>query len=127
MPIVSISLTERNLGTIQDIQEVFGLSGRSEVIRTCLRATEEELRERESLSGDVEGVLIIVHEHHQSRSLDEIRHDYQDLITTQIHSHLKKEKCLEVFIVQGEAESIKTMVNEFRREDELDYVKFVPS
>ena len=127
MPVVSVSLTDRNLEMISRIQEVFGLSGRSEVVRTCLRSTEEELRERESLSGDVEGVLIIVHEHHQSKSLDEIRHEYQELITTQIHSHLKNDKCLEVFIVHGVSDRIKRMINEFRREDELDYVKFVPS
>lgn len=127
MPIVSVSLTDKNLDIIDRMQTVFGLSGRSEAVRACLRTAEDELREREGLDGHVEGVLIIVHESHRSPNLDDIRHHFQGIITIQIHSHLKNEKCLEVFIVNGDAGEIKEMIKQFRRKDELDYVKFVPS
>lgn len=127
MPVVSISLTDRNIEDIDRIQNAFGLKGRSEVVRACLRSAEGELRERDGLSGDVEGVLIIVHESHRSPNLDLIRHDYQDIISTQIHSHLRNEKCLEVFIINGDAEEVKEMMLKFRGKDELEYVKFVPS
>ena len=109
------------------MKDVFGLKGRSEAIRACLRSSEDELREREGLEGEVEGVLIIVHESNNSTDLDMIRHDHQDLIQTQIHSHLKNEKCLEVFIVKGDAEEIRSMINRFRGKDQLDFVKFVQS
>lgn len=127
VPVVSISLTDRNIEDIDRIQNTFGLKGRSEVVRACLRSAEVELRERDGLSGDVEGVLIIVHESHRSPNLDQIRHDYQDIISTQIHSHLRNEKCLEVFIINGDAEEVKEMMLKFRGKDELEYVKFVPS
>lgn len=112
---------------IDRMQEAFGLSGRSEAIRACLRSTEDEIREREGLEGDVEGVLIVVHDSHDSSDLDRIRHDFMDLIGTQIHSHLNNEKCLEVFIISGNALEIKELIRRFRSTDELDYVKFVQS
>jgi CopG family nickel-responsive transcriptional regulator len=127
MPIVSISLSDKNLEVIDRMQRTFGLRGRSEAVRACLRATEDEIREREGFEGEVEGVLIIVHESHKSPNLDLIRHQHQELIRTQIHSHLKNEKCLEVFIVKGSADEVKGMMNKFRGREELDYVKFVQS
>ncbi len=127
LTIISVSLTEKNLDVIDRMQNAFGLRGRSEAIRACLRATEDEIREREGMEGHVEGVLIIVHESHRSQNLDHIRHDYQTLIQTQIHSHLKNEKCLEVFIVKGDSTDIHGMINEFKGKEELDYVKFVQS
>ena len=127
MPIISVSVTDKNLDVIDRMKDAFGLKGRSEAIRACLRSTEDEVREREGLSGHLEGVLIIVHESHSSPKLDMIRHDHQELIRTQIHSHLKNEKCLEVFIVNGDSTEVKEMINQFKGKDDLDYVKFVPS
>jgi len=127
LPIVSVSLTEKNLEVIDRMQEAFGLKGRSEAIRACLRSTEDEIREREGLRGDVEGVLVVVHETHNSKDLDHIRHDFREMIETQIHSHLKNDKCLEVFIISGKATDVKDLIKEFRSTDDLDYVKFVQS
>jgi CopG family nickel-responsive transcriptional regulator len=127
MTIVSVSLTDKNLEVIDRMQDAFGLKGRSEAIRACLRSTEDEIREREGLTGEVEGVLVVVHETHNSRDLDHIRHDYREIIETQIHSHLKNDKCLEVFIINGIAEEIKQLITEFRSTDDIDYVKFVQS
>lgn len=125
MPVVSVSLTDKNLELLGQIQESLGLTGRSEVIRACLRSAESELKEREKLSGDIEGVLVIVHDSHHSSRLDEIRHVFQDQISTQIHSHLKNHKCLEVFIVKGKAENIKRMLDSLRGFDHFEYVRFV--
>lgn len=124
---VSVSLTDKNVEVLEELMEEFGLGGRSEAIRVCLRSAGSELKEREALTGTVEGVLIVVHDSHSSPKLDEARHDYQSLITTQIHSHLKNNKCLEVFIIHGDADKVKDMLRIFQGNDRLDYVKFVQS
>ncbi|MCK5773125.1 MAG: nickel-responsive regulator 1 [Thermoplasmata archaeon] len=127
MPIVSVSLTEKNLEVLERIQGELGLSGRSEAIRACLRSADSEVREREALDGDVEGVLIVVHQTHRNPQLDDVRHTYQDLITTQIHSHMKRDKCLDVFIIRGEGQVVRNMISAFKRDENLEYVKFVHS
>ncbi len=127
MPIISISLTDKNIKVLDNIQSSLGLAGRSEAVRVCLRSAETEARGRKSLAGKVEGVLIVVHDSHNAPSLDDTRHSYQELISTQIHSHLSNNKCLEVFIVQGKGEEVKELLSRFQRDDKLEYVKFVQS
>jgi CopG family nickel-responsive transcriptional regulator len=127
MPIVSISLSEENLKVLDKVQKAHALSGRSEAVRVCLRSAEAEVKDRESLSGEVEGVLIMVHSSHDSSGLDDIRHAYQEAVATQIHSHLKDHKCLEVFIIRGQARIVQEMIANFQRDDTIDYVKFVQS
>jgi len=127
MSIVSVSLTEKNKEILDKIQDSLGLASRSETIRVCLRCAETEAREREVLVGNVEGVLIIVHSTHKRSELDEARHLYKELIKTQIHSHLKNSKCLEIFIIQGTADNVKKMLTLFHGNDGLDYVKFIRS
>ncbi len=127
MPVVSVSLTEKNMETLEKVSESLGLVSRSEAIRACLRSAEAEMRNRESLHGEVEGILVVVHDAHSSPELDEGRHEFQDIVTTQIHSHLKSRKCLEVFILQGEAERVRDLLRTFRGDEMLEYVKFVQS
>ncbi len=125
MPVVSVSLTNKNIELLEDIQDSLGLTGRSECIRSCIRSAASEMMEREELRGTVEGVLVIVHDTHHSMQLDEIRHMYRDQVVTQIHSHISNNRCLEVFIVNGKAEIIKDMLDSFRGEDNFEYVRFV--
>lgn len=127
MPVVSVSLTEKNMKTLEKVSESLGLVSRSEAIRACLRSAEAEMRNRESLHGEVEGILVTVHDSHASSELDEARHEFQDIVTTQIHSHLKSRKCLEVFILQGKADKVKALLRTFRAAEMLEYVKFVQS
>jgi len=127
MPIVSISLSEDNIKALDKVQRAHGLSGRSEAMRVCLRSAEAEVRDRESLKGEVEGVLIVVHGSHGAPDLGDISHSYQQVVATQIHSHLRNHKCLEVFIVRGPSLPVQDMIASFQKDDQIDYVKFVQS
>jgi len=127
MPVISVSLTDHNIELLDELKKVLGLAGRSEAIRACLRSAEAELKEREQLEGDVEGVLIIVHNSHSAPKLDMIRHAYQDQVSTQLHSHLRNNKCLEIFIIRGEGERIRQMLSIFHSTDQFEYIKFFRS
>jgi CopG family transcriptional regulator, nickel-responsive regulator len=127
MPIVSISLSEDNTKALDKLQKAHKLNGRSEAVRVCIRSAEAEVRDRESLKGEVEGVLIVVHDSHGAPGLEDLSHSYQDVVATQIHSHLRNHKCLEVFIVRGPAGPVQEMIGSFQKDDQIDYVKFVQS
>ncbi|NLK25264.1 MAG: hypothetical protein GX307_01640 [Euryarchaeota archaeon] len=124
MPVVSISLTEKNLKTLDMLQRAYGLTGRSEAVRTCIRSAEAEVRERDALQGDIEGVLITIH---QSDDTNGNRHEYQEIITTQVHSHLKNGKCLDVFLIRGPAKVFKMMLTELQGSEHMEYVNFIQS
>lgn len=127
MSIISVSLTEKNIEDLDKFQKLLGLAGRSEAIRVCLRSAETEIREREHLVGDLEGILIAVHKVENGHGLDEVRHKYQKSITTQVHSHLKSGKCLDVFLIGGDSAMIGEIITDFQKDDSLEYIKFVQS
>ncbi len=125
MPVISISLNEKNIQDLDSLQELLGLSNRSEAIRLCLRSAEAEIKERMDLSGEVEGVLIVVHNRHADLWLTNIIHKNEGIIKTHMHSHLKDHQCLEVLIVGGDADELKEMLLEIQSKSVADYVKFV--
>lgn len=127
MTVISVSLNEKNIEDLDRLQEVLGLAGRSEAIRVCLRSAEDELREREKLDGEVEGIMITVHKSDEGHGLDEMRHKFQSNIKTQVHSHLKNGRCLDIFLVDGPADEVKNLLAAFQKDESLEYIKFVRS
>ncbi len=125
MPVISISLNDKNIEDLDSLQEQLGLSNRSEAIRLCLRSAEADLKEKMDLSGEVEGVLIVVHDKHNDLWLNNIIHRNERIIKTHMHSHLKDHKCLEVLIVRGDSEDLKGMLVDIHGKGVAEYVKFV--
>lgn len=125
MGIVSISLNEDNLAALDKIQETYGLSGRSEAVRTSINAALAEIRELEKMGGDVEGVLVIVRGNHEDPWMMRIQGTYESVIKTQLHSHLRNHKCLEVMVVSCDSRLLGKMIREIQAEGKADYVKFV--
>jgi CopG family nickel-responsive transcriptional regulator len=127
MGIISVSLNDDNIRSLEDIQVVCGLNGRSEAIRYAIRAAETEIKELSDMEGPVEGVLVIVHGDHGDTWISQIQHRYEEHIKTQLHSHLKDRKCLEVMIISSDAATMKDVMKEINSTGKADYVKFVRS
>jgi CopG family nickel-responsive transcriptional regulator len=127
MAVISVSLNERNLEVLDNLEKELGLAGRSEAIRACLRSAEAELKERATLKGEVEGVLVTVHRKRDDQSFDDPAHHHMDIITTQLHSHLKNDKCLNVIVIKGQAERVKRLMDDIHKGKDLEYLKFIPS
>ena len=125
MGIVSISLNEDNHAALDRIQKTYGLSGRSEAVRTSINAALADIRELEGMDGTVEGVLIIVRGNHADPWMSMIQARYESHIKTQMHSHLQNHKCLEVMVVSCDADVLSSMMKEIQAEGKADYVKFV--
>ncbi len=123
--IISVSLSESLLEEVSRIQREMGFSGRSEVVRAGLRRLIAERRKRERLSGRINSILLVVHEREDEDIVNRIKHEFDDVINTQLHSHLRGEKCLEIFILDGEAERIKEIVDCFETCGKMEYVKLI--
>jgi len=125
MPIISISLTDEILNEIDKLQHELGVSGRSEVMRAGARMLLADNKEKENLEGRLNSVLLLIHAQKVEGTVTEIKHKYEDIISTQIHNHLREDKCLEVFILEGDAGRIKQLVSLFRASGKMDYVKLI--
>jgi len=125
MVIVSVSLNEKILEEIDRIQHEMGYSGRSEVIRAGTRLLISENKENEALIGEINAILIIVHNQDKEDIVSNIKHDFEDVTSTQIHNHLKNNKCLEIFVLNGKSDRIMNFVRHFKISGKMDYVKLL--
>jgi len=125
MGIISVSLSDEYTEALDTIQEAYGLKGRSEAIRTSISAALDEIKELSAFKGIVEGVLIIVRGNHADPWMIQIQAKYQDVIKTQMHSHLQDQKCLEVMVISCEASELRNLISEIKAQGKADYIKFV--
>ncbi len=125
MPIVSISMDEETFSELDRMQKSLGFSGRSEALRAGMRCLVSENKAAEGLAGKVKAVLLLVHDERAESKASELKHEYGDIVSAQIHSHLKGEKCLEVFILAGDAPRIKGMYKAAQSSRRMEYAKLV--
>ena len=125
MPIVSISLTEEILKEIDSLQKNLGFSGRSDAIRAGIRSFVSEEKQKENLTGNVNAILLVVHNDEYDNQVNGIKHSYEDLITTHLHSKIEGDKCMELFMLKGEANSVSDITKNFQINKKMDTVKLV--
>ena len=125
MPIVSISLNDEILKQIDNLQKSLGFSGRSDAIRAGIRSFVSEEKQKEDLSGNVNAILLVVHNDEYDNQVTEIKHSYEDLITMHLHSKIEGDKCMELFILKGESVSVGEITKNFQTNKKMDTVKLV--
>ena len=125
MPIVSISLTDEILKEIDTLQKNLGFSGRSDAIRAGIRSFVSEEKQKEDLSGNVNAILLVVHNDEYDNQVTEVKHSYEDLMTMHLHSKIEGDKCMELFILKGESELVSDITKNFQINKKMDTVKLV--
>ena len=124
MPIISISLNEEILEELDRLQSM-GFSSRSEAIRAGIRSFVSEEKQKSDLAGNIHAILLVVHNDEFDHVVSGITHDFEDLITTHLHSKIEKEKCMELFVIDGDAKKVSTITKDFQTNKNMDTVKLV--
>ena len=126
MPIVSISINDDMLEDIDKLMKELGFSGRSELVRAGIRSLISEEKERQDLLGPLHALLLVIHDEESEQEVTSTKHTFDELINTHIHSKIENNKCLEIFLLKGEADKIKNMTKEFQTNKKMDRVKLIP-
>jgi CopG family transcriptional regulator, nickel-responsive regulator len=124
MTIISLSLNEAMLQELDSVQKAMGFSGRSEAIRAAIRMLLGEFKE-ESLTGKVRGILLLIHEHEAESLVTNVKHNFLDIIHTQLHNRFKEGKCLELFLLEGEADRVREMTRTFQKTDSIEVTRLI--
>ncbi len=111
--------------TIEEIQRSLGFSGRSELVRAALRLMLEDQRQKDSLKGRVTAILAVTHDQDDEEAVTRIKHVFEDVIRTHLHNKLSRSNCVELFLLEGDAEKITGMSKGFQKEDKMKSVKLV--
>lgn len=125
MTIVSLSLPEPMVKAMDEIQDEVGFTGRSELVRAAIRLMLEETRQRESMKGPASAILVVTHDKDDEESATRIKHKFEDVVKTHVHSKVTSNDCVEIFLVQGEGREIVSMTKAFQRERRIREVRLV--
>ncbi len=125
MPIVSISLNAEILSEIDKLQKSMGFSGRSEIIRAGIRNLIAEEKQRSNLSGLIHAILMVIHNEESEQIVTGIKHNHEELIGTHLHSKIEGNKCMELFLLHGQADKVDGMTKDFETNRKMDHVKLV--
>jgi CopG family transcriptional regulator, nickel-responsive regulator len=125
LTIVSVSLNHDILTEVDKLQKALGFSGRSEIVRAGIRNLLAEEKDRQNLSGSLFAVLLAIHDEKSDYQVTEMGHDFDKLITTHIHNKIDGDRCLEIFLLKGEADEIKDMTKKFQSNKRMDHVKLI--
>ncbi|WP_458719950.1 CopG family ribbon-helix-helix protein [Candidatus Nitrosocosmicus sp. R] len=125
MPIISISLNENIIQELDKLQKFLGFSGRSEIVRASVRNLLLEEKRIDELSGVLHSVLLVIHDEKSDQEISEIRHGFDKIINTHIHNKIDEDRCLEIFVLYGDAREIKNITKKFQGNRKMDQVRLV--
>lgn len=126
MEVISLSIDDRTLQKIEEINENASFNGRSELIRTAIENLHQQTNNRDKLEGELNAVIIARHAHSKEQNIAEISHKFDDILTTQLHSKLDNNKCLEVFHTNGKADKVINFYNNLEGSKNTESVNILP-
>ena len=123
---MSVSLNEDIMNEMDKLQKTLGFSGRSEIVRAGIRNMLSEEKQRNDLTGLLHSLLLVIHDEKSDDEISNMRHSYDKLINTHLHSKIDRNRCLEIFLLRGEAEEIRHMTKDFQSNKKMDNVRLIP-
>lgn len=127
MPVISLSFPESLLDEMDQLQASSGFTGRSELVRAAVRMLLADDREKSSMAGDVNGLIVVTHNEEQEQPVTGLKHRFDDIIRTHVHSKTSSSVCVELFLVQGPSSKVVEMAKAFQAEDKMKSAKFIPT
>ena len=111
--IISLSLPESILDDIDKAAKVIGYPSRSELVRDAVRSFLREKAEVSSLSGHINGILILIYDHGCAARVSEVRHCHMGVFKSFMHADFDEgEDCCEVLMFCGDAEKVRKSYNQ---------------
>lgn len=117
MGVVSISMPDDLEARIDDFAEQHGYTGRSEVVREAARNLLGEFEDERLEERDLMGIVTVLFDYETTRveeRMMHLRHDHEDIIVSNFHSHVGDHYCMELFVLEGQLQDISRFVGKIR-------------
>jgi len=122
--IVSISLPEDLLSELDNVLGKEWYASRSEVIRHAVRKYISEYRSLEKIQGDVLATITVLYEKKKDEAQLRLQHEFGEIISTFLHSHIDDTTCLEVMVVKGQARLLKELIDGMKANRNVMQINF---
>ena len=107
-----VSLEGETMQKLDDYVRMNKYPNRSQAIRSLIE--QYTVDQKWQCGNEVAGAIVIVYDHHKrniDKQLNEVQHDYHNLIMCTQHIHLSHETCLETIAVKGEASELTKLAD----------------
>ncbi len=121
--ILSFSVDEETYAALAQLEDKLNFRNRSDAIRAAVRSLTEEIENIENLKGIITSVAVVVHEP-GAKEVEELKHEFDDVIATQVHNSFSR-KCVEVFVLNGNADRIAHFGKQLKTMPKLTYARLV--
>lgn len=117
LTVVSITLPSELLKRFDQFLKARGYYSRSEAFRDAIRSLITEAEVAKLQTGEVAATMMVVWEYAR-RDVDlrmtEARHEFDDIVVENVHRHIGKQYCLEVFIAEGNYQRVLKLIGRIR-------------
>jgi CopG family nickel-responsive transcriptional regulator len=125
MVIISLSIPDELRDELDRILGEEWYASRSEVVRQALRKYIAEYKELENIKGTIIATITALYEKKdKNEELTQLQHEFGDVMTTYLHSHLTEKSCLEVMVVKGSSKRLKDMMDGLKANRHVRQLKF---
>ncbi|MXR41067.1 nickel-responsive transcriptional regulator NikR [Halobaculum sp. WSA2] len=117
MGVVSVSMPDSLVERIDEFTEEHGYTGRSEFLREAARDLLGEFEDRKLEDRELMGIVTVVFDYEGTtveERMMQLRHEHEDIVASNFHSHVGDHNCMELFILEGNLEQISTFVGKIR-------------
>jgi CopG family transcriptional regulator, nickel-responsive regulator len=124
MSIISVSLPTELL---QELDAALGEkpANRSELLRQAVRSYLNEYKKLDNLKGNVIATISVLYKKQEkNEELFRLQHEFSDMITAYLHSHLTETSCLEVMVIKGPAEGLTRLIDGLKGNKPVEQIKF---
>jgi len=83
----------------------------------------EDTKEKDSLTGNVSAVVTVTHKQDREEPITRLKHEFEDIVKTHIHSKINLGNCVELFLLEGQGKRVASMTKAIQREEEMKSVK----
>jgi CopG family nickel-responsive transcriptional regulator len=125
MAIVSLSFPDHMISEMDTIQRSGGYTGRSELVRAAIRLMLDDMREKDSLDGHVNAIIVVTHDEFNEEPITRLKHQFEGIVKTHIHNKISHSNCVEMFLLEGEGKKVGAMTKAFQREEKMKSVKLI--
>jgi CopG family nickel-responsive transcriptional regulator len=123
---ISMSLPKKLLNEFDEVLKDRGYNSRSKGIRDALKDYIVRYQWMKDMEGDRVGILAVIYDHHYTgvmEDLTDIQHQFRDFINANMHLHMTEKNCLEVIVVKGDAQKIRSLSEKIMRLKGVEHVK----
>jgi CopG family nickel-responsive transcriptional regulator len=122
--IISLSLPNDLLEELDTILGEDRSANRSEIVRQAVRMYLTQYNDLGKIKGNVIATVTVLYDKtEENQELFRIQHEFDDMITAYLHSHLSDTSCLEVMVVKGASERLRCLVDGLKANKPVKQIK----